>query len=221
MFESDSLPSVEIQAAEATAEAASLPAPEMRAPSAAAPVSEPPPAQADAASSPPPAVSATAGPTPDAEHELDNRQRLAFVALARGSSMKKASEHAGVARSTLYRWINEHPGFRAAYDRWKATTQMSAHGQVLALQDLAVEVIKEQLEFKRDAKLAERILEKTGALAPPTIGPTHPGRAAVQITAEQREQDAAAAKRARDAKDAVKYIPNEFRFTDPPEEEAK
>jgi transposase len=163
----------------------------------------------------PPAPDAT---TLEVPFELDCRQRLALVSLARGSSMTKASQDAGVARSTLYKWVNEHPGFRAAYDRWKAITQMSAHGQVLALQDLAAEVIKEQLEFKRDARLAERILVKTGAMAPPTIGPTHPGRAAAQITAEQREQDVEVAKRAGDAEGAVRYIPKEFRFTDPQEE---
>lgn len=172
-----------------------------------------------------PSVSAaltTAGtPAPEVPSELDCRQRLALTSLLRGSSIKKASRDAAVSRSTLYNWINEHPGFRAAYDRWKATAQMSAHGQLLALQDLAAEVIKEQLENNRDAKLAVRILEKTGALAPPTIGPTHPGRAAAQITAEQREQDAAVAKRARDAEAAICYIPKEFRFTDPQEEERK
>lgn len=155
--------------------------------------------------------------SPDIPNDLDIRQRLALVSLARGSSMKKACDDAGIGRTTLYRWINEDPRFSAAYNRWKAVSQMSAHGQVLALQDLAAEVLREQLEFKRDAKLAARILEKTGALAPPALGPTHPGRAAAHLTADQREQDAQAAKHARDAKDAVQWIPNEFRFADNPE----
>lgn len=154
---------------------------------------------------------------PDVFHDLDTRQRLALVSLARGSSMKKACDDAGIGRTTLYRWINEDARFSAAYNRWKAVSQMSAHGQMLALQDLAAEVLREQLEFKRDAKLAARILEKTGALAPPALGPTHPGRAAAHITADQREQDAAAANRVKDADKAIRWIPDEFRFAGNPE----
>ena len=90
----------------------------------------------------------------------------------------------------------------------------NSHGQVLALQDLAAEVLREQLEFKRDAKLAARILEKTGALAPPTVGPTNPGRAAAHLAAEQREQDAQVADRVQDADRAVQRIPDEYRFAD-------
>lgn len=151
---------------------------------------------------------------PDLPIDLDNRQRLALVSLARGSSMKQASHDAGVGRTTLYRWINEDARFRAAYNRWKADTQLSAHGQVLALQDLAAEVLREQLQFKRDARLAAHILEKTGALAPPTIGPTHPGRAAAHIIAEQREQDAQAAERVKDADRAFDRLPDKFRFAE-------
>jgi transposase len=149
--------------------------------------------------------------------DLDNRQRLALVSLARGSSMTKACEEAGIGRTTLYRWINEDARFSAAYNRWKAVCQMSAHGQVLALQDLALQVLREQLEFKRDAKLAARVLEKTGAMSPPAIGPTHPGRAAAHLTADQRQQDADAAKRIKNADHAVLWIPDQFRFADKPQ----
>jgi len=75
-------------------------------------------------------------------------------------------------------------------------------------------VLREQLEFKRDARLAAHILEKTGALAPPAPGPTHPGRAAAHLAAEQREQDIAAAKRAEQVERDGRYLPTEFRFTD-------
>ena len=173
---------------------------------------------------PPEAVIETASPSttsaplaadlPEIVQDLDNRQRLALVSLARGSNMTKACADAGVGRTTLYRWINEDARFSAAYNRWKAVCQLSAHGQVLALQDLAAEVLRENLEFKRDGKLAARILEKTGALAPPSVGPTHPGRAAAHITADQREQDARAAKHVEDADHAIRWIPNEFRFSE-------
>jgi hypothetical protein len=56
---------------------------------------------------------------------------------------------------------------------------------------------------------------------PADARPHPPGRAAAQITAEQREPDAGIAKRARDAEDAVRRVPQEFRFTDPPGEEGK
>src|SRR5690348_9012440 len=76
------------------------------------------PGQSPPAETPP----APDAPTPEVPFELDCRQRLALTSLARGSSLAKASRDAGVSRATLYNWMNQNPGFRAAYDRWKAIT---------------------------------------------------------------------------------------------------
>lgn len=148
--------------------------------------------------------------------KLQQRHLKALRALAAGCSMQEAARAAGVNRSTVYRWLSEHPAVRAAYTAWKSATQASAHSRLLAMQDLAVEVLEEALAEKRDGRLAAHILEKTGALAPPTPGPTRPDRAAIEIAAAQREEDVRIANRAEQAQRDACWNSVQSRFPDPP-----
>jgi transposase-like protein len=147
---------------------------------------------------------------------LQPRHMKALRALANGCSVKEAARAAGVSRSTLHRWLTEHPAVRAAHDAWKSAVRTSAHNRLLALQDAAVDVLEEEINEKRNGKLAVRLLEKTGALAPPEVGPTRPDRAAAEIAAEQNEHDVQLAKRARSAEFDARIADVEQRFPQKP-----
>ena len=52
---------------------------------------------------------------------LRDKQETALSALRGGSSFPQAAEAAGVARATVYRWMQSDPHFRAAYNAWRAS----------------------------------------------------------------------------------------------------
>jgi len=118
--------------------------------------------------------------------KLSPRQVLALKCLANGVSITDAALSARVGRSTVHRWITEHPAFRAAYNRWKAAVQLSAQTRLIALQDLAVEVMSEELEEKRNGRLAALILTKMGALTASPSSATDPRRAGKEIETERQ-----------------------------------
>jgi len=131
--------------------------------------------------------------------KLSPRQVLALKCLANGVSITDAALSARVGRSTVHRWITEHPAFRAAYNRWKAAVQLSAQTRLIALQDLAVEVMSEELEEKRNGRLAALILTKMGALTASPSSATDPRRAGKEIETERQCRDVELARSATDA----------------------
>ena len=131
--------------------------------------------------------------------KLTARQVLALKCLMNGVSITDAAITAKVGRTTIHRWITEHPGFRAAYNRWVATTQLSTQSRLIAMQDLAVEVMCEELETKRNGRIAAMLLTKMGVLSPQTPGAIEPKRAGKEIEVERQRRDVALARSATDA----------------------
>ena len=96
---------------------------------------------------------------------LGEAQELALAALRLGSTFRHAAEAAGVARPTIYRWMQTDPHFRAAYNAWKQEQGESARGRLLQLADEAVDVIANALRGN-DRKAAVQVLKSAGALRP-------------------------------------------------------
>src|SRR5437868_6046641 len=65
--------------------------------------------------------------------KLTPRQITALKCLTNGDSIQDAALTAHVNRSTVWRWLTEHAGFRAAYNRWKAAAELSARSRLVAL----------------------------------------------------------------------------------------
>ena len=158
----------------------------------AAQVCDPQPAEGAGQSAPEQNVSAAlateANPNP-AAGALTSQQQAALDELCQGTSIPEAARIAGVSRATLYRWLATNPQVRAAHNRWKATCDESTRSRLKALQDLAVDVIVEQLDTKRNGKLAAMLLDKMGFLAPNPPGAPDSRRAQLEIDLERRQRN--------------------------------
>lgn len=88
---------------------------------------------------------------------LGQTQEAALAALQTGSTFRQAAEVAGVARPTIYRWMQNDPHFRAAYNAWKLEQGESARGRLVKLADQAVDVIQASLSLNdRKAAVPQR-----------------------------------------------------------------
>jgi len=119
---------------------------------------------------------------------LSNKQLQVLEFLATGVNIAQAARCAGVSRMTIHRWITGDPFVRAAYNRWRQLARDSARNRLLALQNIAADVVFDRIAEKRDPKLAMRLLERLGALAPDTPGATDPKLAALEAEVESLRQ---------------------------------
>ena len=103
---------------------------------------------------------------------LSPKQCLAIKELTSGSNQLKAADAAGVDRSTLNRWINHDPAFRAAFNAWQVDVLSTTKGQMVATTKDAMETVIKAIRGG-DAKLAWKLLESLGLTGPVTPGPTN------------------------------------------------
>jgi hypothetical protein len=85
--------------------------------------------------------------------------------------MSAAAKGAGVARATLYRWLNEDADFRAAHNAWQKDTVAAARSSILALTEPAIRAVAAALEAG-DGKMGLALLKSLGMLTPPAPGST-------------------------------------------------
>jgi hypothetical protein len=94
---------------------------------------------------------------------LSGAQETALAALREGQTFVAAAQRAGVARATVYRWVQSDPHFQAAYNLWQRELAESARVRLLKLTDKAVEVIEKALA-RNDEQVAMQMLRHTGVL---------------------------------------------------------
>src|SRR5947199_259800 len=103
--------------------------------------------------------------------DLPAAQQEALAAIKAGLSFPKAAEAAGVGRTTIYRWVQSDPHFRAAYNVWQRETRESAHARLLKLTEKAAEVVEAAMG-RSDEKTAVALLKHLGVLRPRRAGTT-------------------------------------------------
>ncbi|HEY8750243.1 MAG TPA: hypothetical protein VIM11_19820 [Tepidisphaeraceae bacterium] len=101
--------------------------------------------------------------------QLTPLQATVMEKLSIGMRITDISNLLKVSRNTIYRWLKADPRVRAAYNRWKQVCAQSAETRLLAMQDTALDIVLEQLEVKRDGRLALTLLRHLGVLKPPSI----------------------------------------------------
>lgn len=82
--------------------------------------------------------------------ELTPAQAVAVEAIATGSTHAEAAEAAGVARETVTRWSNHHPGFQVALDRHRHAFAADAAGAALRIRGKALASIERHLDAHPD-----------------------------------------------------------------------
>jgi DNA-binding XRE family transcriptional regulator len=95
--------------------------------------------------------------------DLTPAQALAVDALATGSTQSEAAEIAGVTRETVNRWVNHHPGFRAALDRYRhalAEENATAAGRI---RGKALAIVERHLDDGADLPTALAVLRAVPA----------------------------------------------------------
>lgn len=75
----------------------------------------------------------------------------------------QAAQLAGVNRATVYRWVQNHPEFRAAYNTWQRELAESARSRLLKLSERAVDVIERALQ-ENDREVAVKVLRDMGVM---------------------------------------------------------
>jgi len=99
--------------------------------------------------------------------ELTPAQALAVEALAIGSTHAQAAEIAGVTRETVTRWVNHHPGFRAALDRYRHALAEENAATAGRIRGKALATVERHLDEGADLPTALAVLR---AVPAPELG---------------------------------------------------
>jgi terminase small subunit-like protein len=102
---------------------------------------------------------------------LAKEQQVVLEGLVVGKPLKELSEAAGVARSTIYRWMKHDAAFRAAYNQWHEQMLESGRSRLLMMVDTAADSLQKALEAG-DSKAALELLRGMGVLKARAVGPT-------------------------------------------------
>jgi predicted DNA-binding transcriptional regulator AlpA len=124
------------------------------------------------------------------EKKLGFDKSLVLRTLATGKSVAETSRLMGLSRMTIYRWLKKDADFRAAFNEWQNSVQLSVRARLLAMTDAAVDAVGNAVA-KGDAKLSIALLTKLKTFeAAPTDKPTSSEEARQEIDLEERRRRA-------------------------------
>ncbi len=112
----------------------------------------------------------------EAEEEVDHsvglsfRQNQAIMLLTCGTSILETAELVGVDPSTIHRWRRYNFKFQAALNASKKRVLDTAQSVLVASSLKAAENVSDAI-LQGDEKISLRVLERLGALSPPTVEP--------------------------------------------------
>jgi hypothetical protein len=127
------------------------------------------------------------GANPPSEIQLKPEQLRAMALLSAGKSIAESAETVGINRTTIYRWLNHDPAFKAAYNQWQDHLQRTCHSQLLMMTEKATAAVYKALEAG-DAKSALQLLKGLGILRPQKPGPTDPEEVRREMALEKKQR---------------------------------
>jgi hypothetical protein len=119
--------------------------------------------------------------------QLTSAQNIALSNLAEGESHKNVAVRAGVNRTTLYRWLNFDPVFRAAHNLWHKEAADSVRTRLLKIAEDAVATVGKAVA-EGDRKLAYGVLKDLGLLGRVKDIPTEPALIQQQMELDCKQQ---------------------------------
>src|SRR5665213_1055743 len=120
---------------------------------------------------------------------LSSFQCAALDALMEGKSIAEAAEAAGVSYRTVERWRDEHPRFKADYNRWLRQKAATIQGRLMGVADESAELMVEAVRKKKHLPTAKAIVRELGLLKPLGNAPTTPAGVASEMELDRREQE--------------------------------
>jgi len=164
-------------------------------------------------SEPPTIIPAVVTPAEAAAMQLTPPQRTAIIRLTSGATRAEAALAAGVTRTTLYRWLNHDPNFKAAFNAWHKDLVTTAQGQLLAASQDAIACVLTAIR-RGDSRLAWKLLENLGLTNPGKPGSTDVGHLQRQAQLDEKRAEIAERKEINDViMDDMTTLPA---FRDPP-----
>jgi len=102
---------------------------------------------------------------------LNRKQQLAVECLTAGNSITHSADVVGVARSTIYRWLNNDYEFQTALDNVRERLRIEADLRITCLLERAIVAVSSAID-DGDARTALAVLKGSGLLpgALPTRG---------------------------------------------------
>jgi len=119
--------------------------------------------------------------------KLSSHQIAALQALTAGQSVREAAKSSGVGRTTVHKWLREHPYFRAAFNAWKEELLESGQAKLLKGSDAAIKKLLKSIA-DGDARSAVALLKGIGMLTAPRPGLTDPAMMSREMELDRRQQ---------------------------------
>ena len=114
-------------------------------------------------------------------------QQTALELLLLGKSVAETAKSAGVARSTVHRWLKHDAAFRAAYNEWHDQLMQSSRSRLLMLTDKATDALEKALEAG-DARARLQLLKGMGLIKDEPAGPTDPKEVKTTMELEEKRR---------------------------------
>lgn len=102
---------------------------------------------------------------------LPAEQRQALELLVQGRSVAETAQSVGIARRTIYNWLQKDPTFQTAYNQWHQDMKENCRTRLLMLTGKATAALAKALEAG-DANIALQLLKGIGMLTPTPDRPT-------------------------------------------------
>ena len=130
------------------------------------------------------------------QQQLSPDQLRVLGEITAGRSITAAAQTLGLHRSTIHRWLNDDPAFRAAYNAWRQEVTELGRSRLLKGSESAIDAVLAACA-KGDARIGLSLLKQLGVLSPAQIGSANVSYAATEQELERRADRIRVARRSR------------------------
>ena len=130
------------------------------------------------------------------QQQLSAEQLRVLAEITAGRGITAAAQTLGIHRSTIHRWLNHDPAFRAAYNAWRQELMELSRSRLLKGSESAIDAVLAACD-RGDARIGLSLLKSLGVLSRPQIGSANARYAATEQELDRRADRVRIAKRSR------------------------